>query len=126
MKKLGIIFILLLSFTVSKAAQTPEQRATDISENMKIQLGLTDDQKTKVYDMTINKIKELNKLQKQNEQGAFQVAKRSYPAEICTLLNDDQKLKYNALRREFVTAQKAGKLVANPVIDAPLEFMVGL
>ncbi len=126
MKKLGIIFVLLLSFTVSKAAQTPEQRATAISENMKIQLGLSDDQKTKVYDMTITKIKELGKLQKQKDQGAFQVAKRSYPAEVCTLLNEDQKVKYQALRRDFLAAHKAGKQVANPVIDAPLEFMVGL
>jgi protein CpxP len=90
--------------TANKAELTPEQKAEKVAAHLKTKLSLTDEQKTKVYQVEVDRIKKAEEWHKakqdamkskKDEREAFMKANDEKLEQILTA---DQKKTYEALR----------------------------
>lgn len=118
-----------------KESLTPEQKAQKQADILQKKLGLSEDQKTKVYDLNysrITKTKALREKNKTNEnkqatREQFQKIRTDYDTGLKGILNDDQqksweKLKADAKAKREAHRQQHGKgKKAAPKTSAPAD-----
>lgn len=125
MKKLIFATAMFLGFSAMVFAQTPkeklqnstpEQRAEKMTAGMTKQLTLTEDQKTKVYAINLERAKQMESLKKESDlKGSKANVRDSFKSsdeQIVALLNEDQKKQYadmKAKRMENMKGQKGKK-----------------
>lgn len=148
MKK-NIIYSLLLSiflgtgltFAQGRGAQmdqklSPEQKAAKVSDRLEKSLGLSAEQKTKVHDLTLEKINLTREARAKDAKDkkslgeSFKSIRRDYDAGMKEVLTDEQEVKWeqikaNAKARREKKKGEAGKGVAptdDPEKDLDLEL----
>ncbi|HSZ25879.1 MAG TPA: hypothetical protein VK766_09185 [Cytophagaceae bacterium] len=114
MKNLILLSLFLLSFvftvsaqnTPSQAKKTPEQKASMAADRIKADLGLTDDQRQKVYTAKLNQLtqKEAIKTKYNNNLQAgeadFKANNDAFKASMKTILTPDQYTKWSAKKSD--------------------------
>jgi len=123
MKKVILIAACLLSLTVvnaqdatattplkkaERAPLTPEQRAQKQTDELNTIVVLTADQKTKVYDLALAKVKKVEEIkvkykdsQDRNQESAeLSPVKKEFQQNVKALLTPEQIEKYNANQKE--------------------------
>lgn len=119
MKKIILtVAIALTAFTASYAQKgdrtrmTPEQRAEKVATNLKEKLSLTDDQKSKVYQLEVDRMKKEAELRKDNQEAmkSKMDSRKAFMKEndekLEKILTADQKKAYDAMREERKTRMK--------------------
>jgi protein CpxP len=122
MKKIFLtVAIAVTAFTASfaqkgnKTALTPEQKAEKVTAHLKTKLALTDEQKTKVYQVEVDRLKKAEEWHKANheamkskkdERQAFMKANDEKLEKILTV---DQRKAYQAMKEEKKANRKAHK-----------------
>lgn len=115
MKKIFLVFI-LAGLTAGASAQTadtaqtkkiktPEERATSVSKRMVKQLGINEDQKTKVYAAILKEVHTVKAAKEKQpaDKAAVKAAREAYEAGLKTIFTPEQFTKWDAFRK----AQKA-------------------
>lgn len=105
MKKITV-FIILMLFSVAfvfaqgkKAKKTPEEKATKLTDEMATVMGLSADQKTKVYDANLKQIKDLADIKAE--------VKSKYPDKASRKANKDAiKTTYGPQKKAVRKARK--------------------
>jgi Spy/CpxP family protein refolding chaperone len=133
MKKIILtVAIALTAFTASYAQKgdrtqlTPEQKAEKVATNLKEKLSLSDDQKSKVYQLEVDRMKKAAEWRKDNheamksqmeERKAFM---KENDEKLEKILTPDQKKAYDTMREERKTHMKdrRGKHRSAPKADA--------
>ncbi len=85
--------------------QTPEERAKRMTDSMKTNLSLTDDQYNKVYDLNVNYITKMQALRQQqgsreDKMQQFKELRKSEDNDLGAVLTKDQMEKYKAMQKE--------------------------
>lgn len=99
--------LILLIGTAAFAQQrggTPEERAQRLTDRMKSNLNLTDEQYKQVYEINLKMAGVLEEIDKDNKN-ARQNVKAEYEKQLATVLNKEQLEKVKELRR-----QRRGKM----------------
>jgi protein CpxP len=107
-----------------KAGQkmTPEQRAQKNVDNLNEEVSLTEDQKTKIKALALNKITKTEAIrakykgQPENKEVAkaeIEVVRKEFRTNIKTILTPEQQEKLKAKHKEMKAAGKANSLEAN-------------
>ncbi|MFL5729077.1 MAG: hypothetical protein ACJ75J_06265 [Cytophagaceae bacterium] len=127
MKKIIILsLILLCGFSVF--AGGIEKKAKQISSNMEKALGLTKEQTSEIYNLTVKRLEAQlafeGKTDAESKQ-KFTQGRRDYHAEIGKQLKTEQYNKWMEIRKEQLKLRKEGKPVKDPVIDDSLEYLNG-
>lgn len=135
MKKIIVIAACLFSITTAVNAQepaqpktrshsernsaTPEQRAQKQVDRITAEVGLTDDQKPKVYDLTLAKVKQMDELKakykgvkSKEAETEMNTAKKEYREKVKALLTAEQVEKAKAKAQEMKAAKKESALDA--------------
>ncbi len=114
MKKI-ILSLVAAVFAVSsfaadtaKVKKTPEQVAAKRADKLKTELGLTDEQRSKVYNAVlekINKTKEIKQRYKDssNRKGRdkeIKAVKANFETTMNSILSPEQKTKYEAIKKK--------------------------
>ena len=96
-------------FSASAFAQqvkhTPEEKAKRITDSLKTNLSLTDDQYTKIYDLNlayVNKVKALRQQDgsKEDKKGDFKDLHKSHSKDLSDILTSDQLAKFKSMQKE--------------------------
>ena len=109
MKKHILTLTLFVAFTAASFAQqekqtTPEERATRTTAMMEKNLSLTADQKTKIYDITLERIKATTALKSATGEGdkpdvdKMKAINEKYNASIKGILTAEQQAKMEEMR----------------------------
>lgn len=121
MKKVILIAACLLSLTVANAQekpsgsrksmkevkhQTPEQRAQKDVDRLGSEINLTADQKTKIYDLSLNKAKQTDEARSKQKAGddraamekALKTVKQDYRKAVQAVLTPEQLQQLKAIR----------------------------
>ncbi|MDB5257309.1 MAG: hypothetical protein JWM14_2004 [Chitinophagaceae bacterium] len=111
-----------------KQPLTPEQRAQKQTDHLQKKLGLTEEQKTKVYDLNLSRItkmkatrdKNKNSTDKQAAKADYQKIKTDFDSGLKALLTDDQQkiwaqLKADAKAKRDAHHQQKGNKPKQPV-----------
>lgn len=102
MKK-GILSVLALLLTVSifaqKQGQNPEERAKKMTEHMKTNLSLTDEQTKAVEMINLDFARQKAEIEKRNHE-ANVTLKNNFEGELATVLTTEQLEKMKELRKE--------------------------
>lgn len=107
MKKLVLLLVVMMITTTGLLAQqrqraTPEERAKKQTEALVKELGLTDEQKEKVYDINLKYAQpneELAKMDREKRREAFQKIQKEKDDAIKAVLTDEQKKKYDEYQK---------------------------
>ncbi len=122
MKKIILtVAIALTAFTASyaqkgdKIRMTPEQRAEKVATHLKEKLSLSDDQKSKVYQLEVDRMKKAAEWRKDNHEAmrSKMDSRKAFMKEsdekLEKILTADQKKAYEAMREERKTRMKDHK-----------------
>ena len=117
MKKLMLSAILFLGITATGFSQqapqrvqkSPEERAQKMADALDKKLSLTDNQKTQIYQIALERAKSMS-----NSKGVKKDADRSQmkaqfeagESKILSVLDDNQKATYNQLKAERLSKRK--------------------
>jgi Spy/CpxP family protein refolding chaperone len=91
---------------------SPEERAKRVTQKLEKELGLTADQKQKVSDLTLTRIKEgeklreLRKTDKNAAKGKFKALTQQYHADMKGILTAEQHAKWEAKKQEMIEKKK--------------------
>lgn len=124
MKQILAFALLLIAAFSAQAAKTPEERANSIANNLEYHLKISADQKKAVYNLTLNRIADIEKAMAKKDAQSAKVIKRTYVSEVKKIIGQDKAGQYEALRMKFVENKKAGIVSEFPVIDENLEFLM--
>jgi protein CpxP len=113
MKKIILtVAIAVTAFTASYAQKgnrselTPEQKAEKVATNLKTKLSLTDEQKTKVYQVEVDRMKKADEWRKANQEAMKskrqerEAFMKSNDDKLQQILTPDQKKTYETLREK--------------------------
>lgn len=108
MKKyiLSIALFVAVAATAFGQQKSPEVRATKSTEMMEKNLSLTPDQKTKIYDATLERIKAVDALREAAGEGnkpdpeQMKAVNKKFNDVLQATLTDDQKAKWKELRAQ--------------------------
>ncbi|MDB5020954.1 MAG: hypothetical protein JWQ28_2081 [Pedobacter sp.] len=113
MKKIILTLALAVTALTASYAQkanrvelTPEQKAEKVATNLKAKLSLSDEQKTKVYKLEVDRIKKADEWRKGNHEAMKskmeerQAFMKANDAKLEQILTADQKKTYEALREK--------------------------
>ena len=92
-----------------KVKKTPEEKAKHLTDELSNKLALTADQKTKVYAISLEGIKEQRENHKKGEKRDKAVIKADLEkrdAQISAVLNDAQKKTYQTWKTEKIKSMK--------------------
>jgi periplasmic protein CpxP/Spy len=100
-----------------KQALTPEQRAQKQTDKLQSKLGLTEEQKLKVYDLNLNRIKQNQALREKNKGNSeqkgskeeFQKIRTDFDTQLNAILTADQQTKWAQLKEEHKDKRSALK-----------------
>ncbi len=128
MKKTILLLIACFTTVVLSAADNKE-KASALTKNIEKELGLNEEQKTKVYNLLLSKFEAIEGYSKkavltEQEKNALMIEKRKFITEIRAILTEEQYKKWHGLRNEQLQKMKNGENVENPVIDKELELML--
>lgn len=107
MKKLFIaVFALFIGITAYAQNQggTPQDKAQRLTDRMKTELNLTDDQYKQVYDINLQMATSMDEIEKGNHE-ARQAVKAEYEKQLATVLNEEQMEKAKEMHK-----QRKGKM----------------
>ncbi|TAE72722.1 MAG: hypothetical protein EAZ85_09035 [Bacteroidetes bacterium] len=96
----------------NKKSLTPEQRATNQSNNLTKKLGLNDTQKKQVYDFSLASNQEIDQQRASKEKGDHKrivQIRKDLDVKIESILTADQKTKLEAMRQKQLDKRKAKK-----------------
>lgn len=94
--------------------QTPAQRAEKSTAMLEKKLGLTADQKTKIYQINLDRATKMDALRNQGEDGKKGRGKQmkadmdAANTQLEIVLTADQKIKYNELKQQMKGRMKDG------------------
>lgn len=121
MKTKILFFALMFVFSITsvfaqgkgnKKSLTPEQRATNQSNNLTKKLGLNDTQKKQVYDFSLASNQEIDQQRASKEKGDHKrivQIRKDLDVKIESILTADQKTKLEAMRQKQLDKRKAKK-----------------
>jgi periplasmic protein CpxP/Spy len=100
-----------------KQALTPEQRAQKQTDKLQSKLVLTEEQKLKVYDLNLNRIKQNQALREKNKGNSeqkgskeeFQKIRTDFDTQLNAILTADQQTKWAQLKEEHKDKRSALK-----------------
>lgn len=101
--------------TSTKTTKTPEEIATKRSEKLKTDLGLSDDQKTKVHTAiveTVTKVREIKAKYPNDKKAAakeIKVVRENYKTTMKGILTAEQFTKWEASKKDKKDKKKAKK-----------------
>lgn len=117
MKRILFAFTMFVLVTTSmaqgnkgKGPKTPEQKATNVSNKMSQELSLAEDQKSKIYAMSLERLKKKEQLKvkyandKEAAKKEYKEIQQSYATNLKTLLTPEQYKRW-----EEIKAQKKAK-----------------
>lgn len=104
MKKLAIaLFALVFGLAANAQPQqrggTPEEKAQRLTDRMKTELNLTDEQVKQVYEINLEMAKGMDEIDKGNKE-ARQEVQSAYKKKLATVLNDEQLAKAKEMRKK--------------------------
>ncbi len=113
MKNLILLSLFMLSFVFSVSAQnaqtktkkTPAEKATLFADNAKTELGLTDDQRQKVYDAKLDQLtqREAIKTKYNNDNKAgeadFRANNEKFKTSMKSILTPEQHTKWTSAKK---------------------------
>jgi hypothetical protein len=113
--------------------QTPEERATKISNRLEKRLALDAEQKTKVYGLSLGHVTKMRGLRETQGKGkgeAFKAAREEYNKEMLAILNPTQQQEWEKMKAEAKARREERKKNAGnkPVSEEELDesdFEVG-
>lgn len=120
MKKIILSAILFLGITVSGFAQdkstrvqkSPEERAQKITDAMDKKLSLTDNQKTQIYQINLERAQAMEKFKggaKTADRSQIKAQFEASESRIAGILTDSQRATYTQLKAERVAKFKEHK-----------------
>ena len=118
-----MIALLASSFTVntvysqvdgSKQKKTPEERAQIFSDKLSKKLSLTDEQHAKVYDIILSHCQQADQIRatetdKETRKSHIKNLRQSTDLQIQSVLTDEQKVKYEELKKMMIEKRKQKK-----------------
>jgi protein CpxP len=96
----------------NKAELTPEQKAEKMATKLKTKLSLTDEQKTKVYQVEVDRMKKAEEWHKANKEAMSskkeerQAFMKQNDEKLEKILTPDQKKAYEAMREQRKSEMK--------------------
>ncbi|MFC6102890.1 hypothetical protein [Olivibacter domesticus] len=121
MKKMMIAAILVISMTTMAFAQqsdskrmhkTPEERAKKTTDILATKLSLSEEQKSKMYAVNLESIKEIEAHRQQRREKERKVRKEAMQKkeeQITSILDDTQRSTYQDLKKERMRNGKSHK-----------------
>jgi protein CpxP len=119
MKKIILTVALAVTALTASYAQkqdkiklTPEQKAEKVATNLKTKLSLSDDQKTKVYQVEVDRMKKAEEWKKANHDAMKSKSEdrkafmKANDEKLEKILTADQKKTYEAMREEKKSEKK--------------------
>ena len=115
---------------------TAEQKAQKLSAKLEKSLSLTADQKTQVYEVTLEKIQKTREVKskdakdKKSQGEKYKSIRRDFNTDMKEILTDEQEVKWEQLKKEAKARREAKKAEAgledsktdNPEKDLDLEL----
>lgn len=98
-----------------KGPKTPEQVATKKADKLKTELGLTDDQRTKVYAILLDNTTKIQAIKakypndKKAAQAEIKPLRQASESSIKAILTPEQIVKWDTLKKEKKAKHKAKK-----------------
>ena len=102
MKKLILAALILLMGTAAfaqKQGGTPEEKAQKLTDRMKSELNLTDEQYKQVYEINLQMASNMDEIDKGNHD-ARQEVKAEYEKQLATVLNEEQMEKAKEMHKQ--------------------------
>lgn len=115
------IFTAVTTVAQEAPKKTPEQKAHDMSEKMKTELALSDDQFKKVQDMNLRftkkqeEIRSNSSLTKEQKQQEMKAAKDAHKEQLKSVLTAEQMEKWHSAKKEHHDNKKIHKEPVPPV-----------
>lgn len=112
MKKLSVLFIIMIGFFSSFAQSTgnaklSDEEIKDLSSKLAMKLLMNDKQKTSVEDILKTYRSELTKINSGSKESTYKNKEElisSLDSQIISLLDSKQKMKFNVLEKEWWTS----------------------
>jgi hypothetical protein len=128
MKKIVFLFALMTSALAVSAADNIKEKATALTNNMETSLGLSADQKAKLFEINLKKMETIEKLakadNKEESTREIMVERRKYIMEVREILTPEQYKSWAVMRTEQIHAIKKGEKVEKPIVDKTTEQML--
>lgn len=137
MKKIMLIAVCLLSLTTvhaqdatkgqrkpareNKQQATPEERAQKHVDGLAAEITLTEDQKPKLYELSLAKVKKADEIRakykgaenKEGREAEMKALKKDFQAQVKAVLTADQIEKLKAIQKERKAAGKPSEYDAD-------------
>ena len=124
----NIVTVCLLLFSLVIFSQNNKQRAERLSGSIEKQLGLSKEQKSKVYELLLSKMNSIDKAVKENNNDitaqAVMIEKRKFFSEMSSVLTQEQFQNWQRIRSEQLSSFKNGEAIQDMIFDPGMETVI--